>query len=522
MTGLAYGSRSGETVAWMLRLARGRAAPGLETLSPSNWNHVLHLALRERCAASAWVLSGPAIRRHAPEDVVARWRGHYGESTQRCNRQLRAISDPTRELGLKGVFPIVLKGIPLSVRIYGDPGARSPADVDWFVRYEDRSITRAALLTAGWNPFGEETEAEASFRRLVEGKHVHLEVHSTLFHPRFTYLRLPNPEGIDRHVDVVTLRAHDGPGLLPYLAVHLATHHVAPLAWFVDFSLLWANLHDRSQARDAAAEAGVERFLTWAAERAYAIEDICNGDTRAFGTLGVRGSDRFDAHPMWRHVALVPTVSGRARAAVAWIVPPWTKDGRRPIVSSVARRIARYWRAALSRQPEAARRHAKPTRARLRRVPPTPALYRRSVSLNAEQVLATSREIVRQGGELWIKVLGQSMQPTLAPGDEVLLAPARPSARRGDIVLVSANGRPLLHRVAVLEGNRVRTRGDASGHIDRWPAEEVIARAIAVSRGTGLAALVPTSRFGVRALARYARSRARLAWVRWSRARRLS
>ena len=505
-----------DIVAWMMRLAMGRAGPAIEALHPTDWGKILDVSVRERCAATTWVNGGPAIRRHAPVQVVERWRGHYARSTQWCLGQLAAIAPSTETLAQRGIFPIVLKGIPLSVQIYGDPGARSPADIDWFVRHQDRGIVRTVLLSHGWSVFGAEGEAEASFRRQLDGEWLHLEVHSTLFHPRFAYLRVPEPTGADVRIEGVSLRAHAGPSVPAYLAVHLATHHFAPLGWFVDFALLWASLNDRRSAIEAARAVGVYGFLAWAGARARALEAVCDGDLRALRTLGMRRTGRIDPHPMWRHLKLVP--AHRApQAVLAWVLPSWARGGNRPFLS-FAERVTHYWKAALTRHTPARRKLSQePSRLRTppRRV--RPSADERLVTLNSGQVLATSREIVAHGGEFWFRISGVSMQPTLAPGDEVLLTPAGSAVRRGDIVLASVNGRPLIHRVSDLHGDQVHTRGDATERNDRCRADEVIARAIAASRPAGLTALVPTLRFGAKALLRYGRSQGRLAWARWRR-----
>jgi nickel-type superoxide dismutase maturation protease len=68
---------------------------------------------------------------------------------------------------------------------------------------------------------------------------------------------------------------------------------------------------------------------------------------------------------------------------------------------------------------------------------------------------------------LRLQVAGQSMVPTLLPGDRVVvlrgLGPLRPAIHVGDLVALvdpRAPGRTIVKRVAGTEGNRVVVRGD--------------------------------------------------------------
>jgi nickel-type superoxide dismutase maturation protease len=66
-----------------------------------------------------------------------------------------------------------------------------------------------------------------------------------------------------------------------------------------------------------------------------------------------------------------------------------------------------------------------------------------------------------------LQVTGESMAPTLRPGDRVVvlhgLGPLRPVVRVGDLVALAdprAAARIMIKRVAGFEGNRVVVRGD--------------------------------------------------------------
>ncbi len=66
-----------------------------------------------------------------------------------------------------------------------------------------------------------------------------------------------------------------------------------------------------------------------------------------------------------------------------------------------------------------------------------------------------------------LEVTGESMTPTLQPGDRVLvvagLGPLRPAIRTGDLVALADPGAParvMVKRVAATSGGRVDVRGD--------------------------------------------------------------
>lgn len=131
-------------------------------------------------------------------------------------------------------------------------------------------------------------------------------------------------------------------------------------------------------------------------------------------------------------------------------------------------------------------------------------LPKRSLQLSAPDAAQLIRDAVRAGGELWVTGSGQSMQPTVRHADLVLVAPLRREPRRGDIVLVPLGPRLMLHRIALVDNERVVTRGDARERDDAPVGRgEIVARAIAVRRDRVVTPLGPTLRFGASGLVRY-------------------
>jgi hypothetical protein len=81
---------------------------------------------------------------------------------------------------------------------------------------------------------------------------------------------------------------------------------------------------------------------------------------------------------------------------------------------------------------------------------------------NAE-CTALAVEALERSGVLRLRLRGESMLPTLWPGDEVEIVSCSPAdIRRGDVVLGTCDGRFVLHRLWSFSGNGdVITRGDA-------------------------------------------------------------
>src|SRR5256885_12962003 len=75
---------------------------------------------------------------------------------------------------------------------------------------------------------------------------------------------------------------------------------------------------------------------------------------------------------------------------------------------------------------------------------------------------ALAVEALRGSGSLRLQVRGESMLPTLWPGDiaEIAACPLE-EVRRGEIVLAFRDHRFFLHRFLARQDNSFRTRGDS-------------------------------------------------------------
>lgn len=461
-------------------------APGVDPgLSPPGWRAVLGVAVRERCAALAWIRAGTLIQRHAPPETATAWRQLYITISARGHVQIAAASEAAAHLQRQGVHPITVKGFPLAATLYGDATARACTDIDWFVPSEERLTTRHALVSGGWIHNGSAPPWDETFERPSSHGTMHLEVHSSLMHPRFEYLPVPAPEYEPMLVEGVAVRRHAGALLPAYLAAHLAQHQAAPLLWDIDFATLWHRLSasERLDSRRAAHKAGLGRYLGWAVRRANRVVRLAEGHRREARALGFDEGGRADVHPAWRHVWLSPTLAHAARAADGWLRPDWVRTTYGPGVRGIVRRVAKHWRTALVRNERIGDL-----------VPGDGGIIPTDIAhLDGARLLELARGVMEQGGEMWIVVTGHSMQPMIRPGDRVLLGPEQ-SIRPGAVVLANADGKPVLHRVARVSGDVVVLRGDAL-QADDGPIRlgDVVGSVRAVSRGAVLQRLPITS-----------------------------
>jgi Peptidase S24-like len=120
-------------------------------------------------------------------------------------------------------------------------------------------------------------------------------------------------------------------------------------------------------------------------------------------------------------------------------------------------------------------------------------------------LIEIARAVVSEGGAMWVRVTGKSMNPIIRHGDRVLIAGLSRAPRHGDVVLVDAAGSPLLHRIVSRHAGSVVTKGDGRRTNDPpHPISAVVARALVVRRDGTAICLAPTLAFGVMPLVRAA------------------
>jgi len=459
-----------DALAVALRLAFGHPRP---EDGRADWSLVFDAASRELLAPLAWSRSGLFIRRHADAGITATWRRAAIAAHLRGGHQLELARDATTALNAVGVDAVVLKGLPLGHRLYGDPFVRCMSDIDLYVPAPQRAHAAATLRGLGWRSVDGAAPWHESWSAISGGSEYHLELHSWLVSDHLAHLRTPSALSARAAVAGVELPVHAGDFVAPYLAAHLATHQLPPLLWLVDFATLWATMSEaaRGRARDAAERAGLGRYVAWAAERGMLVERAASGDWQALGALGIAARGRRDTHSIWRHVALAASSLDRARLLGAFVVPRRVRGNVRALARHTVARLRRR----LPSLAGASRAYAAPSGA----TPPARAGApdARPLTLDRDEMVSLTRDVVGAGGALHIRAPGGSMLPTIPRGALVCVGPV-PSGgvRSGDVVLaLAADGEPVLHRAIVARPESILMQGDASINVDPpVPMERVI------------------------------------------------
>ena len=453
-----------DALAVALRLAFGRPRP---EDARADWQLVLDAASRELLTALAWSRSGLFIRRHAGADVVSTWRRAAMAAQVRGERQLELLREAASTLDGAGVDAVVLKGLPLGLRLYGDPFVRCSADIDFYVPADERERAAATLRKLGWRSTDGTAPWHEAWSSVRGGVEYHLELHSALVSDHLVHVGAPAPISARAVIAGVELPVYVGDFLAPYLAVHLATHQMPPMLWLVDFATLWSSLSDAARARaaSAAATARVAGYLTWAVERAGLVERVAAGDWSALGALGIDGRQRRDAHSIWRHLQLASTTLDRVHLVGAFLVPRRVRGN----VLALARYTMARVRTRLVSLVGASRTYG--AKATAGGTEPRPW------QLERDEMMTLTREIVGAGGALHVRAPGGSMRPTIPRGALVRIGPVPDDGiRPGDVVLaLTADGEPVLHRAVVVRRDGIVMRGDASITMDPpVPHERVI------------------------------------------------
>jgi hypothetical protein len=111
------------------------------------------------------------------------------------------------------------------------------------------------------------------------------------------------------------------------------------------------------------------------------------------------------------------------------------------------------------------------------------------VSLVAETLCGIGREKSDRPQNIRMRVYGESMLPTLWPGDIVEIAPCAPQElRAGEIVLATREGRFFLHRLLALgQRDGFLLRGDSMPGVDPlFPWEALLGRLVRLESRCGV------------------------------------
>jgi len=319
------------------RLACGATIDGLWP----DWRRTFEIAIVERCAPLAWIRSAPAIRAAAPPDVSERWRSHALCATEHAHGQVAELVMLLETFAGDGITPVVLKGLPLSVMLYGDVAARPVTDADLFVPTHLRAQAHGVLVRSGWRHRFGLAPGEATYQSVKLALCPYVELHSSVLDENLmSHLQVPSPEA--RLVDLggTWVQAQEGALLSVFLAAHLAKHASAPLLWWIDFATLHDSLSDaeRSEVGQLAVACHLDRYLDWAVDGVRLLRNTLSGDQETAATAMRQLRVKHARHNAARVADLAHGMVDRMRVLIAWAWPRPLRSHPLSYVRSAMRR----------------------------------------------------------------------------------------------------------------------------------------------------------------------------------------
>ena len=138
--------------AWIAHL-RGEARPNLRPLTDRQWSCVAEEAVRHRLRGLTYrLLADGPLAEQMPADVRDKLRSPYVSIAIRNALLFRQTAQMARELSVRGIPVMLLKGMHLSRFVYAEPALRSMADVDIMVRREQLAEAEQVFLDRGFGP----------------------------------------------------------------------------------------------------------------------------------------------------------------------------------------------------------------------------------------------------------------------------------------------------------------------------------------------------------------------------------
>lgn len=304
-----------------------------------SWPDFVQGAFQHRVASIVFPKLLSVGRAGLPEEHLAALRTGMLVNAGRGLHQFSELKRLQHLFGQAGQRFIVLKGMPLSQLIYGDPLKRGVGDMDLLIDPAGFVACHDIMLGAGYRLKGSLDSAvppEAVRQFMSDLAYLHpngqvVELHLRLF-DNHTIFEKPFAEiGRDRgEVSVMGARFATLPARLlpPYLAEHGAGHCWDRLCWLADLALLVPHDEALAEAMRTATEEGLALSVT----QALALSNLC------FGTR-----HPVPAHTIRQRIFLGLFFSGRrwlerpVRGSAAWVFAELRRRVWRIFFSGTAR-----------------------------------------------------------------------------------------------------------------------------------------------------------------------------------------
>lgn len=231
--------------------------------SAADWAAVAHLAIQHDVGSLVWQGLGSLPRPSVDGEPLARLRQQREDAVRRGLRQVAALARAVGGLAERDIPCLVLKGVPLAQRLYGDACARQALDIDLLVAKDEFAAARAVLVASGFRlhlgfpetPSRRRWYAKVEKAETFVGHGVCIELHRRL---------LANPSFMDAEFGGLFERRSDvriGAIRYPtlgtidemlYLMCHGAGHGWRQLKWLCDAALCLRAMDAGARARAAA------------------------------------------------------------------------------------------------------------------------------------------------------------------------------------------------------------------------------------------------------------------------------
>lgn len=238
----------GLLAALRIALGVGVRAADIETLSGVvDWAGIGQLAQRHRVVSLALGGLESVAESHLARAVPPPLRRQMALRTMQQLEGLRLAADCLAE---RGIPSIVLKGLPLSQRLFGTPLARDCFDIDLLISPDATDAAQQALTSRGWQlhkptyrPTPVRNRAYNHFvkDRLLMGPGGRLELHHRLTNNPF--LLQVSFDALREEAATAKIGSRSFPvlsdaDLLVYLSVHGQLHRFSRLKWLCDMAAL--------------------------------------------------------------------------------------------------------------------------------------------------------------------------------------------------------------------------------------------------------------------------------------------
>jgi hypothetical protein len=190
-------------------------------------------------------------------ELTGRLRGIHRYWWSRNQHLLHRLARVIDLLAAESIDVMVLKGVPLALRYYGDPGLRPMSDFDLLVPTRDADRALARLRAGGWKPT-EPIRIHLADRTidtrvypgvgLVDGEGQECDLHWHVLHDCCFD---GADESIWRHAETLSIHdrsflAPDATDLLMHVCVHGATYNpMPPVRWIADAAMILRTAGDR-------------------------------------------------------------------------------------------------------------------------------------------------------------------------------------------------------------------------------------------------------------------------------------